>query len=91
MAMALPKSTLDLEAEDLHEQFKLFKFKDENKMTLNGISASNKAARAAAFKLDLPMEARRIVMNTDWTKNGKDPESIDDIVVVICEAKTKKS
>ncbi len=91
MAMSLPKSTLDLDADDLHEQFRLFKFEHENKMTLSNISATNTAARAAAFKLDLPLEARRIIMNTDWTKNGKDKDSIDDIIAVLCDAKRKKS
>jgi hypothetical protein len=91
MAMALPKSTLDLDADDLQEQFKLFKFEHENKMTLSNIPAANKAARAAAFKLDLPLDARKIIMNTDWAKNGKDPDSIDDIIAVLCEVKRKKS
>ncbi len=91
MAMSLPKSTLDLDAEDLHKQFRLLKFEHENKMTLNNIPAANKAARATAFKLDLPLEARRTIMNMDWTKLEKDSDCIQDIIDVVCEAKKKKS
>ncbi len=91
MVMPAYKLELNLDAEDLSEQFKLFKYEHEQKMTLGKVATADKESRAAAFTLDLPPEARRILMNTDWTKNNRDKHSIDDIIAVVCEAKRKKS
>jgi hypothetical protein len=69
MTMAgLPKPSLDLDAEDLADQFHLFKYKHEQKMKMAKIPLADKEQRAAAFKMDLPTEAKKILMNTDWTK-----------------------
>jgi hypothetical protein len=62
-----PKPSLDLDAEDLADQFKLFRYKHEQKMKMAKVPTADKEQRAAAFKMDLPTDAKKILMNTDWT------------------------
>jgi hypothetical protein len=82
---------IDLEADDLAEQFKLFRYRHENLMTILKIDAADKQGRAASFRMELPEEAQVILMEFDWENSTKDKDSIDDIVSVVCQAKAKKA
>ncbi len=82
---------IDLDADDLAEQFKLFRYRHENLMTILKIDAGDKAGRAASFRMELPEEAQLILMDYDWTASAKDKDSIEDIISVVCQAKSKKS
>ncbi len=91
MAMAGPtkKWTLDLDADDLQAQLKLFKYKHSKYLKVANIT--DPAKQAASFIQELPDEATTLIMEYDWATAGKSEDSIDDVIEMLCKVKTKKS
>jgi hypothetical protein len=86
----LPVPALNLESDTLEDDFKLFKFMHEQRMTAAKISEEDKEIRGANFLGSLPPAAQLIVMNYNFAANGKDKYKPDDVIAVICAAKKKK-
>ncbi len=83
------KWTLDLEADDLPAQLKLFKYRHSKMLKVSKIT--DPEAQAASFIQELPDEATTIIMEYGWTESGKSENNIDDIIEVLVNAKKKKS
>jgi hypothetical protein len=86
----LPVPVLNLESETLEEDFKLFKFMYEQRMTAGKVPEADKEIRGANFLGLLPPAAQLIVMNYDFDANNKDKHNPDDVIAIICAAKKKK-
>ncbi len=89
MATASGKLTIDLDADDLPAQFEVFKYRHSKMMTISNIT--DPAKQAASFINELPAEAVSIMMKYDWTAANKSENKIDDVIEVLCAAKTKKT
>jgi hypothetical protein len=86
----LPVPVLNLESDTLEEDFKLFKFAHEQRMTAGKVPDSEVEIRGANFLGSLPPAAQLIVMNYDFAKAGKDKHNPDDVIAVICAVRKKK-
>ncbi len=91
MVPLLPPPVLDLEAENLEEKCRHFKFIHEQRMIAADIPATELGKRASAFVMALPEQAQYIIMDHDFTKSGKDRNNVDDLIKIICDSKKKKS
>ncbi len=89
MATASGKLTINLNADDLPAQFEVFKYRHSKLMTINNIT--DPAKQAASFINKLPAEAVSILMKYNWGAANKSENKIDDMIKVLCAAKTKKT
>jgi hypothetical protein len=91
MVPMLPPPALDLDAENLEEKCRHFKFIHEQRMIAADIPTTEVGKRASAFVMALPEAAQYIIMDHDFSKSGKDRNNIDDLIKIICDSKKKKS
>ncbi len=90
MALSGKLPTIDLEADDLAAQLKLFKYRHAKLMNVNNIPESDTKRRANSFIAELPAEAVQLLMDYDWDANNKDEDKIDDVIAVLLEITKKK-
>ncbi len=87
----LPPPVLDIEAENLEEKCRHFKFIHEHRMIEADIPATELGKRASVFVMALPEQAQYIIMDHHFAKSAKDRNNIDDLIKIICDSKKKKS